>query len=201
MYSDWLSCWWRSQTIWKPHNYSPVRSQGCIDIHWFFIWLYFGILLHVDQCSGVSEENVAFIFRVSCWFTRMLRWIRGEKSSVLFGGRWKTVPWLSMARHRAATFLHNRHIPLLPTTLASTRTSTSNFEDGGGMFLRNFGVPSITQLICPLGLLRCDMCQSCFDRRVSRNSEVMTRFIALVNCDGRAISWRILQVNIRDRTV
>jgi hypothetical protein len=69
------------------------------------------------------------------------------------------------------------------------------------MFLRNVELHGITPLICPLGLLTCDMCQSCFDRRFSRNGEVMTCFIALVNCDGRALSWRILQVNIRDRTV
>jgi hypothetical protein len=129
----------------------------------------------------------------------------GESLSLI--RRWRkagplTVPWLGMASLRAPTLLHHRYIPFLPTTFGTTLTSILKME--AVLFFRNVGFLIRSAASHSLFVLydysACDMCQCCLDRRYSRNSEVMTCFIALVNCDGRTLSRRILQVKIRDRT-
>ena len=86
----------------------------------------------------------------------------GGEGVCLIWGSWRkagplTLPWLGMARLRAATLLHNRHIPFLPTTFATTLTSISNLEDGGGTFLpkrlSTHPLHSTTQLVCSLRVL------------------------------------------------
>jgi hypothetical protein len=174
-------------------------------IHQLMIfWILRGV---VDQCSEVSEENTAFNFMVTDAGSRVC--CGG------FGGRGRNLSypkveeswpsdslWLGMARLRAPTLLHNRHIAFLPNTFATTLISILKME--AVLFFRNVGLliryAASHSLFVLYDYSACDMCQSCLDRLYSRNSEVMTCFIALVNCDGRTLSRRILQVKIRDRT-